>query len=78
MNERRILEQIARSNNDFHPIIAESKLSIDDKLDLQYLLEHKFGGNFRALIEDILAYAIEVEEYEMAAIIRDELQNNIK
>jgi hypothetical protein len=50
-------------------------LSIDDKLDLQYLLEHKFGGNFRALIEDVLIYAIEVEEYELAAIIRDELQN---
>jgi len=53
-------------------------LSIDDKLELQFLLEHKFGGDFRALIEDILAYAIEVEEYELAAIIRDELQNNIK
>ena len=78
MNERRILSQIAASNLDFHPIIRDSKLSIDDKLDLQYLLEHKFGGDFRALIEDILAHAIEVEEYELAAIIRDELQNNIK
>jgi siderophore synthetase component len=78
MNERRILSQIAASNLDFHPTIRDSKLSIDDKLELQFLLEHKFGGDFRALIEDILTYAIEVEEYEMAAIIRDELQNNIK
>ena len=75
MNERKILSQIAASNADFHPTIRDSKLSIDDKLDLQYLLEHKFGGDFRALIEDILAYSIEVEEYELAAIIRDELQN---
>ena len=74
MNERKILSQIAASNTDFHPTIRDSKLSIDDKLDLQYLLEHKFGGDFRALIEDILAYAIEVEEYELAAIIRDELK----
>jgi hypothetical protein len=75
MNERKILSQIAASNADFHPIIRDSKLSIDDKLNLQYLLEHKFSGNFRALIEDILTYAIETEEYELAAIIRDELQN---
>ena len=78
MNERRILSQIAASNLDFHPTIRDSKLSINDKLELQYLLEHKFGGDFRALIENILEYAVEVEEYELAAIIRDELQNNIK
>ena len=75
MNERKILSQIATSNADFHPTIRDSKLSIDDKLDLQYLLEHKFGGNFGALIENILEYAVEVEEYELAVIIRDELQN---
>ena len=78
MNERKILSQIAISNADFHPTIRDSKLSIDDKLDLQDLLDNEFGGDFRALIENILEYAIEVEEYEMAAIIRDELQNNIK
>jgi hypothetical protein len=74
MDERKILNQIVASNTDFHPIIRDSKLSIDDKLNLQYLLEYKFNGDFRALIEDILAYAIEVEEYELAAIIRDELK----
>jgi len=75
MNERKILNQIARSNIDFHPIIRDSKLCIDDKLTLQQVLETDFNGDFRALIEDILTYAIEVEEYELAAIIRDELQN---
>jgi protein-arginine kinase activator protein McsA len=44
-------------------------------LTLQQVLETDFNGDFRALIEDILIYAIEVEEYELAAIIRDELQN---
>jgi hypothetical protein len=75
MNERKILNQIARSNIDFHPIIRDSKLCIDDKLTLQQVLETDFNGDFKALIEDILTYAIEVEEYELAAIIRDELQN---
>ena len=73
MNERKILNQIARSNNDFHPIIRDSKLCIDDKLALQQVLETDFSGDFRALIEDILQHTIENEEYELAAIIRDEL-----
>jgi len=77
MNERRILNQIARSNIDFHPIIRDSKLSIDDKLAFQYVLETEFNGDFRALVDDILQHAIENEEYELAAIIRDELNNKL-
>jgi len=73
MNERRILSQIARSNNGFHPIIGNSKLCIDDKVSLQYVLDNYFNGDFRALIEDMLEHAIENEEYEMAVVIRDEL-----
>ena len=44
MNERRILNQIARSNIDFHPIIRDSKLSIDDKLAFQFLLETELNN----------------------------------
>jgi len=73
MNERRILNQIARSNIDFHPIIRDSRLCIDDKIALQNALDLVFKGNFRALIDDMLQHAIEEEEYEFAAIIRDEL-----
>ena len=73
MNERRILNQIARSNNDFHPIITDSKLCIDDKLALQEILTTTFNGDFRAMVEDILQHVIEEEDYEFAAIIRDEL-----
>ena len=73
MNGRRILNQIARSNIDFHPIIRDSKLCIDDKLAFQFLLETEFNNDFRALIEDVLQHVIEDEDYKLAAIIRDEL-----
>jgi hypothetical protein len=75
MREKRIFEQLVLSNLDFHPIIRNSRLSINDKLQFQEILENKFNGDFKALIEDVLTYAIEREEYEFAAIIRDELQN---
>jgi hypothetical protein len=75
MKEKRIFEQLVLSNLDFHPIIRDSRLSIGDKLQLQDLLENKFKGDFRALIQDMLEYAVMMEEYEFAAIIRDELQN---
>ena len=75
MKEKRIFEQLVMSNLDFHPIIRDSRLSIGDKLRLQELLDNKFKGDFRALIQDMLEYAVMMEEYEFAAIIRDELQN---
>jgi hypothetical protein len=73
MSERRIISQIASSNADFHPIIRDSKLDIEDKLYLQDALDSIFKGDFRALIDDMMRHAIETEEYEIAAIIRDEL-----
>jgi len=75
MREKRIFEQIAASNTDFHPAIRDSKLCIDDKISLQRALIYKFNGDFQALTETMLKHAIEIEEYEFAAIIRDELQN---
>jgi len=73
MSERKIMSQIASSNTDFHPIIRESKLSIDDKLYLQDALVNIFNNDFRAMINDMLEHAIEMEEYETAIVIRDEL-----
>ena len=73
MSERRIIGQIASSNADFHPIIRDSKLGIDDKLYLQDALDNIFKGDFRALIDDMMRHALEMEEYEIAVIIRDEL-----
>ena len=66
MSERKIISQIASSNADFHPIIRESKLSIEDKLYLQDALVELFNNDFRAMINDML-------EYETAIVIRDEL-----
>ena len=73
MSERKIISQIAASNADFHPIIRESKLSIEDKLYLQDALVKLFNNDFRAMINDMLEHAIEMEEYETAIVIRDEL-----
>jgi hypothetical protein len=73
MSERKIISQIASSNADFHPIIRESKLSIEDKLYLQDALVELFNNDFRAMINDMLEHAIEMEEYETAIVIRDEL-----
>ena len=73
MSERKIMSQIAASNADFHPIIRESKLSIEDKLYLQDALVKLFNNDFRVMINDMLEHAIEMEEYETAIVIRDEL-----
>lgn len=73
MDEDRIMKQIIGSNMDFHPIIRDSKLCIDDKIYLQEALVKIFNNDFRALIDDMMEQAIEKEEYEIAALIRDEL-----
>ena len=71
MNEDKIMKQIIASNIDFHPNIANSDLDLDDKLMLQYLLENDFNNDFKALVKDMMAYAVEEEHYELAAVIRD-------
>ena len=73
MKANRVLELIDESIC-FHPIIRESQLTLEDKFILQDLLENKFNNEFSLLIEDMMKYAVEVEEYEMAALIRDELK----
>lgn len=75
MNEDRIIKQIIASNMKFHPNIENSDLDLDDKIALQHLLKIEFNGNFRALIEDMMKHSIENEEYETAALIRDQLKH---
>jgi len=60
-----------------HPEIYYSNLPIGQKIFLQEQLQY-FGGDFDKLLEDIEKYAIlpEVEDYEMAAVIRDYRKNN--
>jgi len=56
-----------------HPAIANSNLNGKDKCYLQYALEEEFNNDIEKLLEDIQKHAIEVEEYEIAASIRDYL-----
>ncbi len=68
------MKRLSQILKQLHPIIRESRLSIDDKLALQYLLETEFNNDFKALIADMMEHAVEQEQYELAAIIRDELK----
>ena len=74
MNKDKIIKQITANNIKFHPNIENSDLDLDDKIALQHLLKIEFNGNFRALIEDMMKHSIEHEEYETAALIRDQLK----
>lgn len=57
-----------------HPVIAKSDLSGKDKCYFQYALEEEFDNDIEKLLEDIQNFAVEVEEYEIAAMIRDALK----
>lgn len=59
-----------------HPEIYNSNIPFDQKILLQDHLDNKFEGDFKKLLADMMKYAIlpEVEDYENAAIIRDELK----
>jgi protein-arginine kinase activator protein McsA len=56
-----------------HPAIANSKLNGKNKCYLQYALEEEFNNDIEKLLEDIQQFAVDAEEYEIAAMIRDEL-----
>lgn len=59
-----------------HPAIAKSTLAAKDKVHMQFLLEEEFGGDIEKLLEDIQNFAVEIEEYEVAASIRDALKKD--
>jgi protein-arginine kinase activator protein McsA len=40
---------------------------------LQYALEEEFDNDIEKLLEDIQNFAVDAEEYEVAAMIRDAL-----
>ena len=57
-----------------HPALQHSVISAKDKVFLQYLLDEEFKGDINLLLEDIQTFAVEAEEYEVAATIRDYLK----
>jgi hypothetical protein len=71
MDEDKVMKQIIASNMNFHPIIKDSGLDLDDKLVLQHLLKNEFNNNFSELINDMMKYAVQEELYELAAIMKD-------
>jgi len=77
MNEERFFEQLVASQIGMHPLIFESELTFEEKLQLQMMLEAKFEGDMKAMILDVLQFMIEEEEYEFAAQLRDEFLNKL-
>jgi hypothetical protein len=59
-----------------HPEIYNSNIPFEQKTWLQDHLDSKHKGDFKALLHDMMEYAIlpEVEDYENAAEIRDYLK----
>ena len=59
-----------------HPEIYNSNIPLDQKIFLQDQLDSKYEGDFILLLNSMIDYAIlpEVEDYENAAIIRDEIR----
>ena len=59
-----------------HPEIYNSNIPFEQKIWLQDHLDSKHKGEFKALLHDMMEYAIlaEVEDYENAAEIRDYLK----
>ena len=59
-----------------HPEIYNSNIPFEQKTWLQNHLDSKHKGDFKALLHDMMKYAIlpEVEDYENAAEIRDYLK----
>jgi excinuclease UvrABC helicase subunit UvrB len=56
-----------------HPIIQESRLPQETKEILQEILEDDFDNDLNLLLESMMEHAVDDEEYELAAEIRDYL-----
>jgi hypothetical protein len=65
------MENLNQIHNDsVHPIIANSELKMGDKLFLNRLLINEFGNDVDRLLSDMQKFAIETEQYEIAALIK--------
>ncbi len=60
----------------FMKILEESNLDPEAKYLIQKIVETDFDGDWNKLLEDMMHHAVEDEEYELAAEIRDYLNKN--
>jgi hypothetical protein len=77
MNEEKIMQQIVASQIGMHPLIQECTADFDMKLKMQMMLDGVYDGDLKTMMLDMLKFMIEDEEYEFAAVLRDEFINKL-
>lgn len=60
----------------FMRILEQSELDPEIKYILNKIVETDFNGDWNKLLEDMMHHAVDDEEYELAAEIRDYLNKN--
>lgn len=60
----------------FMRILEQSELDPEIKYILNKIVETDFDGDWNKLLEDMMHHAVDDEEYELAAEIRDYLNKN--
>jgi excinuclease UvrABC helicase subunit UvrB len=74
MKEQEIWEKYLFKGK-YHPEIeAAINVPLEQKKKLQFILEMDFNNNFEAMMKNMMEYAVDVEDYESAAEIRDHLK----
>jgi hypothetical protein len=66
------IEHMIAESIDMHPLIRECSADFADKLTMQFMLETQFGGDIKLFITQFMMFLIETEEFETAALVRDE------
>ena len=70
--EEKLIEQMIVEEVNMHPLIQQCSADLEEKLKLQFMLETQFNGDIKLLVADFMMFLIETEEFETAALIRDE------
>jgi|694.fasta_scaffold54065_4 hypothetical protein len=76
VNEFNIEHAIAEAVN-MHPIIRQCSADFPEKLKMHFILETEFEGDMKSFITNFMMFLIETEEFETAALVRDEFINKM-
>jgi hypothetical protein len=76
VNEFNIEHAIAEAVN-MHPLIRQCSAGLEEKLKMQFLLEVEFENDMKLFITNFMMFLIETEEFETAALVRDEFINKM-